>query len=361
MKGRHLLSSVIFFNMIYAPVAVTTLNRYEHLKELIDSLEKNTWVEYTDLIISLDYPPNEKYVEGYEKNKKYLQSKKRNNKFRKVTIFEQDKNLGSSKNSRWLKEYMIQNYDRWITAEDDVVFAPNFLMYIDKGLELFEDDYTVQAICGCHDLDKISHNGNVIKQVWYHPHGNATWKNKYIKLKDNCYDILLNPDNYSIASILDLFFHSKFLFQYYICNVLCDRTGCMWINEKELKLFDIIETLYNYYTKSCCVVPIKYKSHSCGFDGSGVSELRLTDSEKEWPLDSEKMFEYDVPNPFVVEKKSYKALDKCFKVGGIYLLYVWFQYLVFRLSGNNWKTVHNMVIRIRKILKKENNTMSNYS
>lgn len=37
--------------MVYAPVCIPTLNRYEHLKELIESLQQNSWAQYTDLYI----------------------------------------------------------------------------------------------------------------------------------------------------------------------------------------------------------------------------------------------------------------------------------------------------------------------
>jgi hypothetical protein len=98
----------------------------------------------------------------------------------------------------------------------------------------------------------------------------------------------------------------------------------MWENEKELKLFDNTQTLYNYFTNKSCIVPEKYKSHTCGFDGSGVHELASNiDPDKEWPLDKDKTFEYSVPQEFTVNKSSYKALNKSFSVGHAYLIYVY--------------------------------------
>ena len=58
--------------MKYAPIIIPTLNRIEHLKRCITSLQKNPWAKYTPLIVSVDYPPNERYVEGYKKVCKYL-------------------------------------------------------------------------------------------------------------------------------------------------------------------------------------------------------------------------------------------------------------------------------------------------
>jgi hypothetical protein len=349
--------------MVYAPIVIPTLSRFEHLKRLIDSLEKNTWIENTELIISLDFPPNEKYVDGYKKTRDYLNKLKEYNRFKKVTIIEQKTNLGPITNALWLIDYLIKNnYDRWIFTEDDNVFSQNFIMYMDKGLELFEKDDSVQAICGCHDLGDFEFDGNVIKQLWYHPHGQATWKDKYIQMKNNFFDILMNEHSYSLNSIFPLFLRSKYLFQYYICNILCDRTSWIWKNEKEIFLIDNTETLYNYFIDGCCIVPEKYKSHSCGFDGSGVGDhVRNIDPNKVYPLDIEKEFEYDIPSPFKVDSKTYKALDKSFNVGFMYLIFVWFQYVVFRISGNNWRVVHRIVCSIRKLIKKDNFTLSNYT
>ena len=58
--------------MIYAPVAVWTLNRYEHLRCCIDSLKKNKYAIDTEVYISLDFPPSEGYQEGYDKVRAYL-------------------------------------------------------------------------------------------------------------------------------------------------------------------------------------------------------------------------------------------------------------------------------------------------
>lgn len=41
-------------------------------KRCIESLKNNFYAKYTDLYISVDYPPSEKYVKGYEKVKEYL-------------------------------------------------------------------------------------------------------------------------------------------------------------------------------------------------------------------------------------------------------------------------------------------------
>lgn len=57
----------------YYPIVIPTLNRYEHFKKCVESLARNTHADKTELIVGLDYPPSDKYMEGYLKIKNIFQ------------------------------------------------------------------------------------------------------------------------------------------------------------------------------------------------------------------------------------------------------------------------------------------------
>lgn len=80
-------------NKLLIPICIPTCNRYEHLKRCVESLSKCTLASETDLIISVDYPPSDKYVDGNEKIKKWLERGIEG--FKSVQIFFQEKNLGA--------------------------------------------------------------------------------------------------------------------------------------------------------------------------------------------------------------------------------------------------------------------------
>ena len=61
----------------YAPVYIPTLNRYEHFKRCLESLERCTDADKTDVYVGLDYPPSEKYVAGWKKIDEYLKEKEK--------------------------------------------------------------------------------------------------------------------------------------------------------------------------------------------------------------------------------------------------------------------------------------------
>ena len=80
--------------MIYAPVLIPTLNRYEHLRQCLESLSKCTLAEETEVYIALDYPPSDKYVEGWQKTRGYLYSIGNMN-FKKIHLIERTENYGT--------------------------------------------------------------------------------------------------------------------------------------------------------------------------------------------------------------------------------------------------------------------------
>lgn len=168
--------------MVYYPVLIPTCNRFEHLKECIESLVACTHADKTELIISLDYPPSEKYIEGWKKIKEYLPTVIG---FGKITIFEQDHNLGFGKNgnSFFLRQYAFQHYDACIVTEDDNVFSPCFLDYMDKCLEKYKDDKSVFAISGYMQpvewANQTTTDSNVIHIQEYMTYGIADWKNRF--------------------------------------------------------------------------------------------------------------------------------------------------------------------------------------
>lgn len=135
----------------FAPVIILVLNRYKHFKACLESLEKCTWSNFTDVYIALDYPPTEEYRSGWLKICEYLQDKEKSNLFNKLIVIKRDYNYGvkfPDGNFSTILLELQNRYDRYIVSEDDNVFSPNFLVYLNKGLEKYEDDDRISLICG---------------------------------------------------------------------------------------------------------------------------------------------------------------------------------------------------------------------
>ena len=168
----------------FAPVFIPTLNRYEHLKQCLESLSKCTWSDQTEVFVALDFPPSEKYIEGWQKNKAFLDNCG-DMGFKKLHVIERHENYGTWSpgdrgNLRVLLEENLGPYDYYITTEDDNVFSPNFLEFMNKGFLRFKDDESVVALCGFRWYFPIQSEGNTYFRLnaFSTPWGMGYWKNK---------------------------------------------------------------------------------------------------------------------------------------------------------------------------------------
>ena len=174
--------------MIYAPVLIPTLNRYEHLKQCLESLSRCSWADKTEVYVALDYPPADKwdkYAPGWEKNRDWLRSVG-DMGFKKLHLIERTENYGTwmpgdKGNAKCLMEEVTKQYDRYIMTEDDNVFSPNFLEYMDKGLEKFENDEKVLSLIGFRWYFPIKTDGNTYMRITtdYTPWGVGCWVKKW--------------------------------------------------------------------------------------------------------------------------------------------------------------------------------------
>ena len=170
----------------YAPIIIPTLCRSTHFIRLIDSLKRNSWAKYTEVYVGLDYPPSDKYVKGWQEINDYLNNGDFS-AFASVHVIRQEINAGVYKNAKLLQETVLKEHDRYIFSEDDNEFSPNFIEYMDKCLDEFEEDNDVVCVSGfSYPVDwAVSQGANCIKQnfcaaAW----GIGYWRNKREMLFD---------------------------------------------------------------------------------------------------------------------------------------------------------------------------------
>lgn len=148
----------------YAPVYIPTLNRFEHFKRCLESLERCTDADKTDVYVGLDYPPTEKYVEGWKKIDEYLSEKEKNHGFKNLYVRRRDHNCGvgsKTSNNALLREEIRKVSDRYILSEDDNEFSPNFLTYCNWGLNYCEKDDRLLAVCAYNLIETPDLKNNV--------------------------------------------------------------------------------------------------------------------------------------------------------------------------------------------------------
>lgn len=277
-----------------APVCIITLNRYEHLQKCLDSLSNCTLSEYTDVYVAIDFPPSDKYVDGWKKNIEFLDNYK-NHRFKSLNIIKREVNYGiwnnpSNKptNLKSLIQSVLKKYDRCIFSEDDNIFAPCFLDYMNKGLELFKDDANVYSIGGYRFYYPIKYDtNNFIRQdVDYSPWGVGLWKDKIIN--SNIVNYKWFRRRLTLKKIISIK-------NTYGWGAICGMLSCSSKNDIK-HLIDRHYWSYMNITSKQQIIPTQTLVKNIGLDGSG--ETMKDASGQEWcddnlnPLSTEITFEF---------------------------------------------------------------------
>ena len=227
----------------YAPVVIPTLCRSQCFIPCIESLSACIGAEYTDVYIALDFPSKDNHWEGYLKIVHYLENARLN--FKTLHVIKREKNYGvygPNSNLKTLSKELWKKYDRLIFSEDDNVFAPNFLQYINKGLELFENDYTVDSICGYLDYYGLKTDGNTFYRCPSHfsAWGYGTWRDRRDRRDRITTQYFRNTLSVKILMKMARFGRSRFLAY---LSAMCP-TNYLWINDVNLGTYMILEGKY---------------------------------------------------------------------------------------------------------------------
>lgn len=278
----------------FAPVLIPTLNRHMHFKRCVESLSVCTHADKTDLYIFLDYPLKDSHWEGYELIKAYLPNIKG---FKTVNVIEREKNYGAVDNIFKSLEYVLERHDRLIFSEDDNEFSPNFLDYINKGLDRFEDDENVLAVSGYCQPIKIPKNydGNYHYQRRLAAWGFGTWKKKWKSFNYSIEELISYTKK--CANALKLYKRS----QIHLVSVL------EAIKYRTDFYGDVAVGFYMTMNENVrCINPTISKVRNHGHDGTGVHCGSMqSDVYKIQEIDNEKEFKFidATRNDYLIQKE----------------------------------------------------------
>ena len=120
-----------------APVLIPTLCRYEHFKECIESLKKNSYAQYTDIFIALDYPLKDAHKSGYEKICEYL--KNDFSEFKSFNVEKRKYNYGCTKNS------LVRKIDNGPALIEKWLRNKNTIEFLGIWEEMYNEDFDTNA------------------------------------------------------------------------------------------------------------------------------------------------------------------------------------------------------------------------
>ena len=274
----------------YAPVVIPTLNRYDHFKRCLESIERCTGAEHTDVYIGLDYPPAEKYVEGWKKIDEYLAEKEMKNGFKNLYVFRRDHNCGvceQGSNYQLLINIVESVNDRYISSEDDNEFSPNFLEFMNQGLEFYKNDprvlfvsaYTPPLFSGLTDK-------NTFFGIDTPAYGLGHWTYKRVS-KEYSKEEIANDLRKSFFSLLKL---------YWTWPSIVGMAVNM-INSGH-QYGDVRYSMYNLLHQTFTLQPSVSLSRNWGCDGSGLHSGVLVGLEKETIQQSRTFDLQDIPHEY---------------------------------------------------------------
>lgn len=263
--------------MTYAPVGIVTLNRYEHFKQCLESLERCTGADQTEVYVALDYPPSEKYVEGWKRIDSYLEEKELNNKFKKLIVYRRDHNYGIkgvNSNGGTLHIKLCEEYDYYIISEDDNVFSPNYLEYMNQCLEKYKDDEDVIAVTGySYPINWESSKGATVQRQNFNASawGWGWWTCKRNEVRKNIstgdmYDRapeLLKNGTFRKRSLFVTFYE-------YVSSSIIPIDFYKKVQNGRLAITDYCTRQYLAVYDKYVISPLISKVRNIGFDGTGV-------------------------------------------------------------------------------------------
>lgn len=254
--------------MQFAPILIPTLDRHEHLRKCLESLSKCTWADQTEVYVALDYPPSERYVEGWKKNKEYLKNCG-DLGFKKLHIIERDDNYGTWNpgdrgNIGCLCKEIRKIYDRYIVTEDDNVFSPNFLEYMNKGFEKFEDDDSVTSLCAFRWWFPLKVEGNTFFRsgVSTTPWGLGCWTKK-VEAKPEL-DYKWFRRHLSIRNLIKVYKNNGPAF----VNAFVEFCNS---DKKHTKPIDQHQAIYMTLENKYQIIPVVSLVRNIGLDGTGIT------------------------------------------------------------------------------------------
>jgi len=131
--------------MKLSPIILFVYNRPWHTQKTVEALQNNELAAQSELFIYSDAPKNENSVENVNKVREYIHTVKG---FKNITIIEREKNLGLANSIIDGVTKIVNEYEKIIVLEDDLVTSPYFLTFMNEALEVFQERKDIFSITG---------------------------------------------------------------------------------------------------------------------------------------------------------------------------------------------------------------------
>jgi hypothetical protein len=161
-----------------APIALFTYNRPKHTKLVIDALAANKLSSKSKIYIFQDGLRPDASIDEIEQWKKTNTLLKSINSFHDVIVDVSETNKGCGQAIVAGINKVLEENDRIIVVEDDILVSSTFITYMNEGLSYFEHEEQIGSI-NAYSLKFPFSTPYYYFILGVNPYGWATWKNRW--------------------------------------------------------------------------------------------------------------------------------------------------------------------------------------
>jgi hypothetical protein len=254
----------LFIGILNAPILLTVYNRLDHLEQCINHLLRCEGAAESVIYISSDAPYKNQDQSIINKIRDYIKTV---SGFLEVIPIFHETNKGLKQVYYSSLELIFKKYDRFIFLEDDVLVAPDFLTYMNQGLNFYQNDsriYSVSAFSFSifHSVSEEKRDKVYFTNRFY-PWGYGQWR-----------DRVLTGSEYSLQDLNNSLKDSDFIERLNKSGKDLEPSFLSLKAQNKMLLLDYLNTYhmvkYNLFT----IVPYQSKSFNIGHDGSGSRTIK---------------------------------------------------------------------------------------
>lgn len=251
--------------MKLSPILLFVYNRPEHTRKTIEALKRNKLAEKSKIFIFSDGAKDLKDKQKVQQVRKIINNV---NGFKNIKVFESEKNRGLANSIVNGVTKIINEYGKVIVLEDDLIISDNFLCYMNRALNFYENNNDIWSISGYNLPINIPDDYEYDVYLSYRASswGWATWKDRWSEIDWEIKDY-------------EQFINSKSR------QKLFNRGGNdmtrMLKNQMNGEIDSwAIRWCYNQFKKKAYTIyPVKSKVQNIGMDGSGT-HYKASDKEQ---------------------------------------------------------------------------------
>ena len=281
--------------MELAPIVLFVYNRPWHTKQCLEALSANELAKDSILYIYADGSKKNAGKEELDRINQVQQIIQLINSFKEVRIINREKNFGLVKSIIAGVTEVINEHDKVIVLEDDLVVSKGFLKFMNQALHLYKEEKNVYSITGyMFDLNDESKKAVLLPYISTWSWG--TWKDRWSTFDIDTFENIVLSDSKLLSN--------RFNLGDYDYVKMLESTGT---NSWGIKWY-----LHIFKRNGLSLFPTRSLVSNNGFDGTGVNCDASSSGKQKIANNIEVKLESEIDLLFFKKYMSYFHKDKTY-------------------------------------------------